>query len=65
MDGGEGMTAPRISPCPFCGSRAMSIRSSKGESSVGCTDPGCDVVFTVKGDMERAISMWNRLAVME
>ena len=55
---------PKISPCPFCGSRAMSIRSSDG-SSVGCTNPDCDIVLTVRGDMERAISMWNRLAVTE
>ena len=55
---------PKISPCPFCGSRAMTIRSEDG-SSVGCTNRGCDVVLTVSGDMERAISMWNRLAVME
>lgn len=58
------MTVPRISPCPFCGSRAMSIRSEDG-SSVGCTNTECDVVLTVKGDMDRAISMWNRLAVIE
>lgn len=55
---------PKISPCPFCGSRAMTIRSEDG-ASVGCTNRGCDVVLTVSGDMERAISMWNRLAVME
>ena len=46
------MTVPRISPCPFCGSRAMSIRSEDG-SSVGCTNTECDVVLTVKGDMDR------------
>ena len=58
------MTVPKILVCPFCGSRAMTIRSSDG-SSVGCTNPDCDIVFTVRGDMERAISMWNRLAVTE
>lgn len=57
--------APKINPCPICGSKVFVIREDyyppSGGYQVICEKPGCDPCTEVwSKTREEAIELWNR-----